>query len=114
MSEMRKLSVTLFVAAVLLLVPSAEPALAQTASGTTSGATPTAAEAEAFVVKAEADLARESEYQGRVEWVQNTYITDDTNWLAAKANGEATALSVHYAKEAARFDGVAVDPVVRR
>lgn len=110
MSEMRKLSVMLFVAAVLLLLPAAEPALAQTASGTT----PTAAEAKAFVEKAEADLARESEYQGRVEWVQNTYITDDTNWLAARANGEATALSVRYAKEAARFDGVTVDPVVRR
>src|SRR5262245_50530558 len=110
MPDMRSLSVMLFVAAALLLLPVAEPALAQTASGTT----PTAAEAAAFVEKAEADLARESEYQGRVEWVQNTYITDDTNWLAAKANGEATALSVRYAKEAARFDGVTVDPVIRR
>ena len=51
MSEMWKLSVMLFVATVLLLVSSAEPALAQTASDAMSGTTPTAAEAEAFLPK---------------------------------------------------------------
>lgn len=77
-------------------------------------AAPTAAEARAFVAKAEADLAKESEYQSRAAWVQATYITDDTGWLAAKANAEVTDLSVRYAKEAARFDHVQVDPVTRR
>ena len=75
---------------------------------------PTAAEAKAFVARAEEALAKESEYASRAQWVQNTYITDDTNWLTAKANAEATDLSVRYAKEAARFNGVKVDAVTRR
>ena len=55
---------------------------------------PTSAEAAAFVAKAEADLAKGSEYQNRVQWVQNTYITEDTNWLVAKVNAEQTDLAV--------------------
>ena len=42
---------------------------------------PSAAEAEAFVAKAEADLAAVDEYESRAAWVQETYINDDTNWL---------------------------------
>ncbi|MEI9993503.1 MAG: M2 family metallopeptidase [Rhizomicrobium sp.] len=75
---------------------------------------PTAAEAVAFVAKAEADLAKEAEYQSRAAWVQATDITDDTNWLVAKANAENTDMQVRYAKAAARFDHVAVDGVTRR
>ena len=75
---------------------------------------PTAAEAIAFVAKAEADLAKSSEYYNRAAWTQATDITEDTNWLLAKADAENTALSVRYAKEAARFDQVEVDAVTRR
>jgi peptidyl-dipeptidase A len=75
---------------------------------------PTSAEAAAFVAKAEADLAKGSEYQNRVQWVQNTYITEDTNWLVAKVNAEQTDLAVGYARQAARFDHVKVDDVTRR
>jgi len=75
---------------------------------------PTPADAVAFVARAEADLAKESEYGSRAAWVQATYITEDTNWLAAKARAEDTDLAVRYAKEAARFDHVAVDDVTRR
>lgn len=77
-------------------------------------AAPTVAEAVAFVAKAEADLAKEAEYANRAAWVQATDITEDTNWLLAKADAESTALSVRYAKEAARFDRVQVDAVTRR
>jgi len=75
---------------------------------------PTAAAAEAFVVKAEADLAAIDEYESRAAWVQETYINDDTNWLLSKATAEATDLRVRYAKEAARFDQTTVDDVTRR
>ena len=77
-------------------------------------ANPTVAEAVAFVAKAEADLAKEAEYYDRAAWVQATDITEDTDWLLAKADAENTALSVRYAKEAARFDHVPVDTVTRR
>ncbi len=77
-------------------------------------AKPTQAEAVAFVAKAESDLAREALYNNHAAWVQATYITEDTNWLVAKAGAEDTEMSVRYAKEAARFDGVKVDDVTRR
>lgn len=75
---------------------------------------PTATDAKAFVARVEADLAKESEYVNHVQWVQATFITDDTNWLLAKARAENTDLAVRYAKEAARFDHVAVDEATRR
>nr|CDG15343.1 zinc-dependent metallopeptidase-Peptidyl-dipeptidase A [Inquilinus limosus] len=74
----------------------------------------TADEARAFVDKAEADLAATSEYLNKASWVRATFITDDTQWLEAKANGEWTEKTSAYAKEASRFDGVQLDPVTRR
>jgi peptidyl-dipeptidase A len=82
--------------------------------GAKPAAPPTPAEAQAFVAKAEADLAKEALYQNRAQWVQNTYINDDTNWLAAKVNAEQNDMAVRYAKGAARFDHVKVDDVTRR
>ena len=75
---------------------------------------PTASEAVAFVARAEHDLAKEAEYQSRAAWVQATYITQDTNWLVAKARAEGTDMAVRYAKGAARFNNVKVDDVTRR
>ncbi len=75
---------------------------------------PTAVQAKVFVDQAESDLAKASDYDNRAQWVQNTFITDDTNWLVAKANAEANDLAVKYAKGAARFDHVATDPVTAR
>src|SRR5690349_11040831 len=75
----------------------------------TALAAPTAAEAQVFVAKAEADLAADNDLQARVGWIQATYITEDTNWLLAKLGAEAIEHAAHYAKEAARFDNVQVD-----
>ena len=74
----------------------------------------TAAEARAFVAKAEADLAKQSLYTSHTAWIQATYINSDSSWLAAKATAEATDMSVRYAKQAARFDRVKVDATTRR
>jgi peptidyl-dipeptidase A len=75
---------------------------------------PSPAEAKAFVEKAEAELAAFSEYVAKSAWVRATYITEDTQWLEAKATAEQNELVTRYAKEAARFDGVAADPVTAR
>ena len=80
----------------------------------TVAAKPTPAEAAAFVAAAEKALAEENVYAQKAEWVQETYINADTNFLTAKAGAEFADLSTRYAKEAARFDGVATDPVTRR
>ena len=89
-------------------------ALAPVPAAVAQSGPPTAAEAKAFVDAAEAELATEAVYVNRVQWVQNTNINDDTNWLAAKANAEQMDLSVKYAKGAARFDHLDLDPVTRR
>jgi peptidyl-dipeptidase A len=91
------------VAFLLAVAPAAAP-----------GPRPTPAEAKAVVVKAEAEIAANSEYVNKSSWVRATYITEDTQWLEAKAQAEQTALVTRLAKEAARFDGVAADPVTAR
>ena len=77
-------------------------------------AKPTPAEAKAFVDKAEAELAAFNQYVAKSAWVRATYITEDTQWLEAKATAEQNELTARYAREAAKFDGVAVDPVTAR
>lgn len=97
----------------LLMVSAALLALGQAAPAAAAAA-PTASEARTFVQQAETELDRLSEYLSRASWVQATYITDDTNWLVAKANAEYTDAAVKYAQGAARFAKVEVDPVTRR
>ena len=81
--------------------------LAACGTATTKPAGPvTAAEADAFVAKAEKELADLSEFTSHTDWVRSTYIMYDTNWLSAKANEQYTLRSVALAKEAARFNGV--------
>jgi peptidyl-dipeptidase A len=66
----------------------------------------TAADAEAFVAKAEKELADFSVISGRAEWINATYITDDTDALSAEFGARRTQMSVRYAKGAAKFDSV--------
>ena len=68
---------------------------------------PTAADADAFVTEAEKKYFDLSIYAAKAGWVNSTYLTDDTDWIAAKVGTEATELGVKFAKDAARFDKVA-------
>ena len=67
---------------------------------------PTVAEAEAFIKNAEAKLLELSVNASRADWVKATYITDDTEILAAQADERAIAAQVEFAKQATRFDGL--------
>ncbi|MBU3078355.1 M2 family metallopeptidase [Sphingomonas sp. XMGL2] len=67
-----------------------------------SGA-PTAAEADAFVARTSKELADLGVYAARIAWINNTYITDDTDAVNARVGGELTELQVRAAKEAARY-----------
>ena len=67
---------------------------------------PTIAEAEAFIKNAEAKLLALSVNASRADWVKATYITDDTEILAAQADERAIAAQVELAKQATRFDGL--------
>lgn len=70
-------------------------------------ATPTVSEAEAFIAKAEKDLYDFTVEAGRVQWINSTYITDDTDALAARYGEIGTEKAVAYALEAAKFQNVA-------
>lgn len=62
-----------------------------------------AAEAEAFIAKAEKELLDYSVDAARMSWINATYITDDTDALAAKFGAQGTELSVRFALEAAQY-----------
>ena len=99
---MKRRSAGLTLAVLLGLAGAAEMA-AQASSGS-----PTAADAKAFVDEAEKTLLQLWITQSRADWVKSTYITDDTEILAAQAADKTIEASVQYAKDAMRFDKVAV------
>jgi peptidyl-dipeptidase A len=66
----------------------------------------TVAEAVKFVNAAEEKLKALAEEAGRAEWVKNTYITEDTEILAAQANERAIGAAMQYAKQGTRFDAL--------
>lgn len=101
-------------AAIAVLATSTAIGVTPHAAALHRNGTATAAQARAFVAKAETELAAESLYINHAAWVQATYINSDTNWLVARANAENTDLAVGLAKDAARFDHVTVDDITRR
>ena len=65
---------------------------------------PTLQEAETFVKSAEEQLLELNVMASRADWVKATYITEDTEVLAAKADERAINATVELAKQATRFD----------
>jgi peptidyl-dipeptidase A len=80
----------------------------------TAPAGPTAEEATRFVEEAEARLAKLNEDQQRAAWVQATYITEDTQIIAARENERLINAGVELAKGAARFDNLELPYDTRR
>ncbi|PYP91020.1 MAG: peptidyl-dipeptidase [Candidatus Angelobacter sp. Gp1-AA117] len=66
----------------------------------------TVAEAEAFMKKAEAQLEDANIRASRANWVQENFITDDTEILNAQAQEKLTALTTQLALGTRRFDGL--------
>jgi peptidyl-dipeptidase A len=83
-------------------------------SRTAAAKAPTVEEARAFVDEAEARLLELSNESNRADWVKSTYITDDTEVLAAQANQRAISATVSYAKTATRFGGLRLPEDVAR
>ncbi|HPU15435.1 MAG TPA: M2 family metallopeptidase, partial [Polymorphobacter sp.] len=74
------------------------------AAPTAKAAVPTAAEADKFIADATAEVQRYSDTAARIAWVNATYITDDTDWLASKVDSQGTEMAVRLAKKAATFN----------
>ena len=75
---------------------------------------PTAEDARKFIDDAEQRLLLLGVDQARADWIKSTYITDDTEAVAAKLDEKAINANVEYAKSATRFDGLQLDPVTAR
>jgi peptidyl-dipeptidase A len=87
--------------AALLLAASALPSIA------VAQTVPTAKDADAFVAEAEKKFGEFSLLNSRVQWINNTNITDDTDAVAAEIGAQGTILSVQYATDAAKYLNVA-------
>ncbi len=87
-----------FVAAACLLTL---PALAAAQNGS-----PTLAEAETFMKQAQATLDDLTTKANRAAWVQETYITQDTEEMSAEANDRLIAATTRLIHEATRFDSL--------
>jgi peptidyl-dipeptidase A len=73
---------------------------------TREGAPANVKEARAFLADAESRLFDLGVKASRAEWVQENFITDDTQQIAAAANEQVNTLSADLAKKAQRFDGL--------
>ena len=92
-----------------ILIAAAASSVAMQAAGP-----PTVREAQTFIEDAEARLLALSVEGQRADWVKSTYITDDTEALAAKADERAINAAVELAKKSTRFDALTLPDDVRR
>jgi peptidyl-dipeptidase A len=74
----------------------------------------TPAGVKAFLAEVDRELLKLINAANRAGWVQSTFITTDTEAMAAQANEALVTAATNYAKEAFRFDKVPVTPVQRR
>lgn len=77
-------------------------------------AQPSVEEAVHFIEQAETQLKETWGERDRMDWVKQTYITDDTDALAAKATEKVMALQTQLIEEARRFEGLALPEEVAR
>jgi peptidyl-dipeptidase A len=84
------------------------------AQSSTNAAPPTPEEAKKFIENAEQRLFDLNIKAGRAEWVQENFITVDTEQIAADAGEEANTAATQYAKEAHRFDHLQLSPELAR
>jgi peptidyl-dipeptidase A len=75
---------------------------------------PTPADARAFLDRVNDTMRKLSVAGAQAGWVQQTYITDDTEAINARASQEYTDTIARFAKEATRFDAVSVPEDQRR
>ncbi len=69
---------------------------------------PTQQDAKAFLQNAEAEIVELALRASKIYWINSNFITQDSNWLAAKVGEEAGLLSTRLANEAKRFNGLDV------
>jgi len=100
-------------ASLVAVVCAIAPGCSQTSSST-SAATATPADARAFLEMVNETTLRLGIQQNQASWVQQTYITDDSEALAARASQAANEAGARFAKESTKYDHVEVPADQRR
>src|SRR5579872_163159 len=80
----------------------------------TAQSDPTLKQAEEFMRQAEARLNELSIKVNRASWIEDNFITDDTQAMSADAQDEATAVTTELVEEARRFDKLQMPPDLAR
>ncbi len=75
---------------------------------------PTLTEAGKFMTRAEAQLNELSVKANRAAWVQENFITDDTQAMSADAQDQLTAATTELIEQAKKFDGLKMPPDLAR
>jgi peptidyl-dipeptidase A len=75
---------------------------------------PTVAEAQQFMQQAQARLNEIGVKAARASWVQENFITDDTQALSADAQDQLTAATTELIEQAKRYDGLSLPPELAR
>jgi len=110
-------------ALVILVMLASSAALAQTSAKKATSQSPmphaakgpaTVAEAQAFMKNAEAQLEDLTVRASRAAWVQENFITDDTETMSAQANEKLTAVVTQFALDARRFEHLKLPPELAR
>jgi peptidyl-dipeptidase A len=84
------------------------------AQARSSGERPTVDEARAFIARAEETLNTLGVRASRADWVQSTYITADTQAIAAEAREAQLRAATQFATEAGRFRDLELPPDLGR
>jgi peptidyl-dipeptidase A len=100
-----------FASAILILLVTS---IAVQAQARPAAKATTVAEAEAFMKKAEAELQDWGVRAQRADWVEQNFITDDTEVLAAQAQEKLIAVTTQLALDARRFDHLKMPPELAR
>lgn len=111
---MRFLIVACLLAAQGPAAGAAEVAKAKKAPPPATAKPPSASEAKKFADDAERHLLKLWVDQSRADWIKSTFITDDTETLAAQFADRSISAGVAYAKQATKFDRVKADPATAR
>jgi peptidyl-dipeptidase A len=75
---------------------------------------PSVADAEAFMKDAEAQLAEQATKLNRAQWVQENFITFDSEAIGADANERMIALATDLVEKGKRFEGLNLPPELAR
>lgn len=110
----RPTSPTLLRVSVFLVLAAGAAAACGVGAPGSRGPAATADEAARFLEEVNDTTARLAIEQQRASWVAATYITTDTQAIAARANQAFIEAVARYAREATRFDGVELPPDARR